>query len=186
MFGLKPQILKNIVTAIIVGVTITLILAYRFHIYFAILRLFTPRTSKAENNEKIKELHPTFAIKIARYIKQLEKDGHSVEITSGFRDVEKQSELYANGDTDTLPGNSFHNYGLAVDLNIDSAKMGTGKAGWEKFASIGKVAYNMRWGGDFNDYDPVHFDEGNKYSTEELKTMLENKEVVNSKYVKIF
>jgi hypothetical protein len=80
-------------------------------------------------------------------------------LISGYRSIREQTELYnrmlnckASGRTDCLPaaypGNSLHNYGLAVDIGSDdNARLG---ALWQ---SVGG-----RWGGSFG--DPNHFDVG--------------------------
>jgi hypothetical protein len=79
-------------------------------------------------------------------------------LISGYRSIQEQSELYAKyqeclrrGGKCTpaaVPGDSRHNYGLAIDLGSDDpARLG---ALWK---SVGG-----RWGGDFG--DPLHYDVG--------------------------
>lgn len=48
-----------------------------------------------------------------------EKTGKKIQVNSGFRSMEKQAELYQKMGPGKAarPGNSMHNYGLAIDIN---------------------------------------------------------------------
>ncbi len=182
---LGKAFIQRLILAIVTSIIIALAVAYRFHIYYGLLRLFTPRTNNPDNNEIIKGLHPIFAYKIARFVKKLEKEGNTVILTSGYRSFLHQQSLYQSGQTPAPPGGSYHNYGFAVDMNVDGLKKASSKSKWQPFGNIGKNDFGLRWGGDFSNYDPIHFDDGNIFNISLLKKAYEEK-LVNNKFVKVF
>lgn len=176
----------RIVTAVIVTIVVTVLIYYRYHFYYFLLRLFTPRSKNDSNNAIIRDLHPLFAFRVGRFVKQLERSGKTVKLTSGYRSPSKQEQLYNSGQTPAQPLSSYHNYGLAVDMNVDGLKMASSYNDWLPVANIAKDQYNFRWGGDFaNNWDKVHFDDGNRFNIEQLKNLYLNKQIVNGKYPKI-
>lgn len=104
------------------------------------------------NNTSAKRLlsvNPKLAEKVREIITVLEiRFCCSVEVVQGFRSIAEQNELYAQGRTKTgrivtyaKGGQSFHNYGLAVDL----CKFVNGKPDWndEKFwKALSELAKN--------------------------------------------
>lgn len=124
----------------------------------------------------IRRLNPKAKQKFKDFIKAIEDGlGYSVIITSGYRTFEKQQSLYDSGQTTARGGRSYHNYGMAIDINAVKLgtwlRMGSSKIAWEE-SGIPQLAKNMglRWGGDFsNFYDPVHFDLGNDYNLNDLE-----------------
>ena len=100
-------------------------------------------------------------------------------ITSGYRTFEKQQQLYDSGQTTARAGNSFHNYGMAIDINLIRFGKYIGmintKSAWLE-TGVPQIAEEMglRWGGNFSSfYDPVHFDLGNEYPLSSLKNRAE-------------
>jgi len=182
---MKKKVVHSLIIAVFSSVLLAVIVLYRFDIYYFFLRLITPRSQSSENNTLIKGLHPVFGYKIAKMVKELERDGGNVKLTSGYRSPEKQAQLVASGNTNTQPLNSYHNYGFALDMNIDGVKMASSKASWLNLIGGIYEKYGLRWGGNFSDYDPVHFDFGNKYKISEIKEMYNNGELVSSKFIKI-
>jgi LAS superfamily LD-carboxypeptidase LdcB len=48
--------------------------------------------------------------------------GKDITVTSGYRSVQKQAELYAKDPTKAAkPGSSLHNFGYAIDVNSSDA-----------------------------------------------------------------
>lgn len=175
----KKDIIKRVVIVVFAGVIVSAILAYRFRIKYFFIGLFMPKTSKLKNDEKIKMMHPIFAIRVAKFVKYLEDMGMDVTINSGYRTFEHQAQV-----NPSVPV-SYHNFGGAVDMNVDGMGLSTSKSKWQEVGNIGKEIFGFRWGGDFNNYDPIHFDFGNEYETDTLKNMLDNNEVVYNKYPKL-
>lgn len=182
----SKETIKKILIAVFVSVIVLIIVYYRFHIYYQFLSWFTPKSVNTDNNEKMKTLHPVFRIRVGKFIKELESMGKKVTITSAGRTPEEQQQLYNSGQTPAPPFSSYHNFGMAIDLNVDNLKMASSKSDWQQVADIGK-SYGFRWGGDFKDsWDKVHFDDGNKYDISSLKDIYNSGAVVNKQFVKVF
>ncbi|WP_157805592.1 peptidoglycan-binding protein [Bacillus sp. mrc49] len=120
-------------------------------------------------------------------IKRAFKEGIYAQISAGFRSMEEQAALYGQGRfysykgknysklsepkvTKALPGQSFHNYGVAIDFFIvsDDGKnaIWTINAKWRRVAAIGKEL-GFKWGGDwtgFKDYPHLEMTGGLSYA----------------------
>ncbi|MBA2872427.1 LAS superfamily LD-carboxypeptidase LdcB [Anoxybacillus calidus] len=81
---------------------------------------------------KLKGVHPVVASKARQLITNAYKRRINVLITQGFRSIEEQNELYAQGRTkpgkivtNAKGGYSYHNVGLAIDfcLLVDDKKV---------------------------------------------------------------
>lgn len=75
------------------------------------------------NEDKIKQLDTSIQNRVRDFIALSEKEGESLLITQGLRTISEQNALYAQGRTkpgkivtNAVGGNSWHNYGLAVDV----------------------------------------------------------------------
>jgi len=125
----------------------------------------------------LKQLHPKAQPIFRSFIRDIEKMGYKVVLTSGYRTFQRQMELKKENPSNATAGFSHHNYGTAIDINIvygnNWLRKSSSKADWEKtgIPQYAKKKYNMRWGGDFKDYhDPVHFDLENIYPVNQLYT----------------
>ncbi|OIK10234.1 peptidase M15 [Bacillus sp. MUM 116] len=111
-------------------------------------------------------------------IQQSAKKGITVVITDGFRSMEDQDQLYQKGRTtagtivtNARGGESYHNYGLAVDFAL---KTSSGNVIWDRnydgnqnripdWNEVVAIAKNLgfQWGGDwaqFKDYPHLQMD----------------------------
>ena len=122
-----------------------------------------------EQEAFISSLHPSVQSKFRQLIDAIQKQtGYSVKITSGYRSFQKQIGLKAENSSNAAPGLSYHNYGLALDINLArNGRIEINKSSpKEAWINSGVVAIanklGFRWGGDsFSGYyDPVHFDLG--------------------------
>lgn len=132
-----------------------------------------------EHDEKSREdtplteaLHPTIKKKTDQLVEIAAKKDIHVVITDTVRTMEEQDRLYAKGRsaegnivTDAQAGESYHNYGLAIDYAIENKKgnviwdtgydgNNNGKSDWFEVADIAKEL-GFEWGGDwqgFKDY----------------------------------
>jgi hypothetical protein len=110
-------------------------------------------------------LHPKFKPKVAEWFTKVEKSGLDVYPTSGYRSFEEQINLYNQNSSNAKPGYSYHNFGLAIDVNIMRngviiAKKSDSCQHW-KNTGVVQLALDsgIRWKCDFGTYhDPVHFD----------------------------
>lgn len=140
-------------------------------------------TSESTNPDKPEDkplpdtLHPTVAEKADILIARAEEKDITVQITDGFRTHEEQEALYAQGRTEpgdivtnARGGESYHNYGLAVDFAIEADGEviwdvtydgnDNGMSDWEEVAEIAKDL-GFEWGGDweeFKDYPHLQMD----------------------------
>lgn len=121
-------------------------------------------------------------------IKRAYKEGIYAQISAGFRSMEEQASLYGQGRlyysyrgknyadlskpqvTKAKPGQSFHNFGVAVDFFIVSDDgrnaIWTINAKWKRVAAIGKEL-GFKWGGDwtgFKDYPHLEMTGGLSYA----------------------
>lgn len=152
-----------------------------FSIFFLLLIggfLFVWIQREIEFQEELKQrplptgLHPIVEEKRDELVRQAEEAGIDILITDGFRSIEEQDGLHAQGRsaagsvvTQARGGESYHNYGLAIDfaLRLENGEVvwdierdgnGNGKRDWFEVAAIGKDL-GFEWGGDwrhFKDY----------------------------------
>ncbi|WP_281241712.1 M15 family metallopeptidase [Sediminibacillus albus] len=132
------------------------------------------------NAEMPEELHPIVERKKNKLVDQAEKQGIDVVITEGIRTIERQNELYEQGRsaegnivTYAKGGESYHNYGLAIDFALqnqdgnviwDTSYDGNenGKSDWMEVVDIAKDL-GFDWGGDwtrFKDFPHLQMDFG--------------------------
>nr|WP_204671998.1 M15 family metallopeptidase [Gracilibacillus alcaliphilus] len=133
------------------------------------------------------ELHPVVAEKTADLIQRSGEIGISIIITDDYRSFEEQDQLYAQGRENNSPvvthargGESYHNYGLAIDfaLRSDNGEViwdlnydgnGNGQSDWLEVVDIAKDL-GFEWGGDwehFKDYPHLQMDFG--FTIQELQ-----------------
>ncbi len=146
--------------------------------------------------QRIQKLHPLVRDEVINIIKEcdLALTGQAkIRITQSLRSFKEQDELYAVGRTkpgkkvtNAKPGQSIHNYGLAVDicLIIDdkTASWDTAKdwdndkiADWYECVKI-FAKYGWNWGGNWKTFkDLPHFEKKSiKTKTSEIKTTWRN------------
>jgi hypothetical protein len=139
----------------------------------------------------IRELHPVAQNLFRAFIYNIEQNlPYKVQIHSGYRSyadqarIQKENQAYTPPRPAANPGASFHNYGLALDIEIiettgskQSYSFNASVDQW-KLTGVIEIAnkFGLRWGGTFlgNQVDVVHFDLGNKYSIGQCKSIAEN------------
>ena len=117
------------------------------------------------SERRIKTLHPSVRELVRDFINEAERQGIKLRVTSALRTHADQAKLYAKGRTEpgnvvtwAEPGESYHNYGLAVDV----VEIRDGAAIWnnEKWPQIGQMgkSFGFEWGGDWQGkIDKPHF-----------------------------
>lgn len=133
-------------------------------------------------------IHPIVKESALEMVKRAYQEGIFVQISAGYRSMEEQAKLYGQGRlgyiydgknysdlskprvTNAMPGQSYHNYGLAIDYFIVSDDgrnaIWTVDAKWRRVAAIGK-SLGFAWGGDwssFKDYPHLDMTGGLTYS----------------------
>lgn len=116
------------------------------------------------SEERLKQVHPELARRVRELVMRLSKRGVQLEVVQGLRTFEYQQALYEQGRsrkgpvvTNAKPGQSLHNYGLAVDLCPFRAD----KPDWDDaraFALLGAEArkLGLEWGGSWRKPDRPH------------------------------
>lgn len=120
--------------------------------------------------------HPRIIEYAEELIRRAYNEGIRVQISSGYRSNERQAELYGQGRSSFIyngkqygklydangkklsivsnakPGESVHNYGLAIDYFLVSedgrTSLWTVNADWRRVAAIAK-SMGFEWGGDW-------------------------------------
>jgi peptidoglycan L-alanyl-D-glutamate endopeptidase CwlK len=107
------------------------------------------------NSRNLDDLRPEAKALAEKFIRQCAAVGIDVLITSTLRDNECQAELYAQGRskpgnrvTNAMPGQSFHNYGVAFDF----VPMTNGKPNWNDLKLLNRCgviaeACGLDWAG---------------------------------------
>ncbi|WP_396953756.1 M15 family metallopeptidase [Neobacillus mesonae] len=142
--------------------------------------LFTTFTIDQESVPPPANLHPVVEERSGQFIKQAADKGITVVITDGFRSSEDQDRLYEKGRTasgnivtNAKGGQSYHNFGLAVDFALKTPSGNiiwdrqydgnkNGIADWTEVVEMAK-ALGFEWGGDwaqFKDYPHLQMDFG--------------------------
>ncbi len=112
-------------------------------------------------------LHPTVRELCKTLQEELDERSHPGRLFEGFRSLDRQAELYAQGRTrpghivtHTRPGRSIHNYGLAIDMVLFiNGKWSWQENGglWEEMGTIGS-SIGFTWGGTWSSFpDRPHF-----------------------------
>ncbi|MFC7322832.1 M15 family metallopeptidase [Halobacillus campisalis] len=144
-------------------------------------------TYYVEEGEVPSDLHPTVERKKNQLIDEAEIIGIEVVITEEVRSIEEQEEIYEQGRstegevvTNADGGESYHNYGLAIDFALmngegtivwDMERDGNdnGEADWMEVVDIAK-GLGFDWGGDWRSFkDYPHFQMDFGLSIKELK-----------------
>lgn len=110
-----------------------------------------PRFLGSTEDQILDSLHPSIRV-LAR---ELLRRRPELRIVSGYRSMEEQERLYAQGRTapgeivtNAKPGRSWHNYALAFDVTPPSDAAGREGERLE-----------LKWGGTFRTFDdPNHFE----------------------------
>lgn len=151
--------------------------------------------------ERILMLHPHLRDEVLMIYREILKAGIAVRFTSTLRTIEEQDRLYEMGRTrdgnkvtNARGGQSYHNYGLAVDFclllyggravswsrNVDYDF--DGKKDWLEVVAIFKK-HGWEWGGNWKKFkDYPHFQKTFNLKTPQLYKQVMQKNVVEGIY----
>jgi LAS superfamily LD-carboxypeptidase LdcB len=115
------------------------------------------------NEYFLSKLNKSAAVIFRMFIKDIERLGYTVIITSGKRTNAEQAALKKQDERNASAGSSAHNYGTALDFvlqkNGKTINKSSPAALWNS-TGVPQLAnkHGISWGGVFpNYYDPVHF-----------------------------
>jgi len=110
-----------------------------------------------------------FAIRARDTLRDMRKEGVDMRVTDGFRSFQEQDNLYEQGRT--RPGNrvtnarggqSWHNYGVAMDSTFQDPngqphwrEDGDYARLWQRYGEVGQ-RHGLEWGGNFRNVDNPH------------------------------
>lgn len=162
--------------------------------------------------QRIELLHPKVREEVRDIYDEIctRLTGNSMcRFTYTLRTFAEQDEIYASGRTKpgkvvsyARGGQSYHNFGLALDFCLIVDNNGDGKfeevswdtkkdydkdgvSDWMEVVSVFKM-YKWEWGGDFKSFkDGPHFQKTFGYTTPQLKKLYTDKKVDKSGYVLI-
>lgn len=161
--------------------------------------------------DRINLLHPKVREEALEIYKEIceELKGRAIcRFSFTLRTFAEQDGLFAQGRTkpgrivtNARGGQSYHNYGLAIDivLLVDRDKNGTfetalwdtktdfdgdGKSDWMEVVAIFK-RYGWEWGGDWRFVDQPHFQKTLGFSIVQLRKMHNENKVDQNGFVKI-
>ena len=127
-------------------------------------------------NRRIKTLHPAIILKATEFINRAETElGIKLRVFAALRTWEEQTELYAKGRTQSgrkitraKAGESYHNYGLAIDVvEIKNGQPLWKNPNWEKIGKLGEsigFTWGGRWTGNKNDRPHFQLTFGNHHT----------------------
>jgi len=152
-----------------------------FLLFFTIIYLYSKSNKIPEEPIPMPtQLNDRVETSMNRLVDEAGKIGIRVVITADYRSADEQNRLYEQGRTtegnivtNAKAGESYHNYGLAIDfalLDIDGTVIwdmnydgnGNGKKDWNEVVEIAK-SLGYEWGGDwknFKDYPHLQMDFG--------------------------
>ena len=133
---------------------------------------------------KLAQVHPELASKVRQLAEMLHLEGIEFRVTQGLRTWAEQAKLYAQGRTapgkrvtDAEPGESWHNFGLAIDLAPDDPKLpgyqpdwNAKHPAWKRLVAVGE-SLGLRSGKAWNDLP--HFELTGRWGTKPDQEVLQ-------------
>lgn len=106
--------------------------------------------------------HPELILWEKAFIKRLKAMGVPAFCHCAYRSDEAQQQMLDAGTSRAGPGQSPHNYGLAVDIIHGTLAWELRRKAWDIVGHVGKEVAHQRglkleWGGDWAFYDPAHW-----------------------------
>ena len=128
-------------------------------------------------------MNPDFVALVNGMIEQLRGEGHDVRVIAGFRSFAEQQQRFEQGRrapgsvvTDAEGGNSWHNYGLAVDIVLNDEE---GRPVWPEDSDFfwqrlgdAALAHGAVWGGLFG--YPAHVEYHPQFERDEAGRLVED------------
>ena len=132
------------------------------------------------NSRDLNELLPLVKSKVEEFIELCKQENIDLLVTSTYRDIESQNELYSQGRTkegkivtNARGGESFHNYRCALDI----VPIVNGKPDWDGshpvWAKIGEIGTKcgLEWAGNWKSFKELaHFQFTNGLTLSDLKS----------------
>jgi peptidoglycan L-alanyl-D-glutamate endopeptidase CwlK len=130
----------------------------------------------------IHSLLPKMQALARQLLQKLDRAGFRVRILSGTRSYAEQDRIYAQGRTkpglkvtNAKPGQSNHQFGIAVDLGLFGADGTylTSEEPYSRAGAIGRTIPGLEWGGDWKRPDRPHYQKATGLSLAEVRRRFE-------------
>lgn len=129
---------------------------------------------------------PSVDRKVQELLQVMQQMGLPMKVVEGYRSIERQDALYAQGRTapgsivtNAKGGQSFHNYGVAVDCVFTVKGWNAPDSDWKKYGKAAE-ALGFEWGGSWENFvDRPHIQFTQGYTL----TDFQNKKVDYSKFL---
>lgn len=125
--------------------------------------LASVRYSEQQTRALRPRCHPDIIVFERALVKRLKAMGVPVFCHCAWRSDEKQQAAFDAGHSKARPGQSPHNYGLAVDIVHGVRAWELSRKAWGIIGHVGKEValqrgIKVQWGGDWSFYDPAHWE----------------------------
>lgn len=153
------------------------------------------------SSQRAQKLHPFIKISVMELLSACYAKNVPIRIVQGFRTIEEQNALYSQGRT--LPGkiitnakggDSWHNYGLAIDFcllrsgneiswNREEDADHDGQKDWHEVVDL-FIAKGFEWGGNWTSFpDYPHFQKTMGLTIRKAKELYDAKKIDNNGYL---
>jgi D-alanyl-D-alanine dipeptidase len=138
------------------------------------------------SEQRLAKVHPILAARVRAMMELLAQGGTEIMITQGLRTWEEQDALYAKGRTappigkkyivtKAKGGQSYHNFGLAVDIVVldalRKADWDVKHPGWAAAGTAGQ-SVGLEWGGAWKGFKDIpHFQYTGGLELEECRAL---------------
>jgi peptidoglycan L-alanyl-D-glutamate endopeptidase CwlK len=138
--------------------------------------IFALKAETGTNTPAITSLQPLVERQAANIIIEMKRLGHPVRLVQGYRSIEEQNKLYAQGRTtagaivtNAKGGESLHNYGCAIDFVFQKEGYNASSTLWELLGTVGEKQ-GFEWGSRWKAFtDKPHFQMTLKYSLSDFQ-----------------
>lgn len=145
----------------------------------ALLQVQVKGLTEELSKQRPTKLTPVVQRKADAVVAEMARRGHSVRIVEGYRSFERQTKLYNQGRTtggavvtNAKAGQSFHNYGVAVDFVFRREGYNASSTLWALLGEVGKMQ-GFEWGGDWQGFvDRPHFEYKLGYKLKDFQNSL--------------
>lgn len=142
--------------------------------------MLQPAVWDSVSEQRIQQLDPRIKFAAKSFLNAAAREGIFLRVTSGLRTFAEQNKLYAQGRTapggivtNARGGDSWHNYGLALDV-VEMKDKRTplwSNPNWDRIGELGKRR-GFEWGGDWRGFvDRPHFQKRFGKTISEMKRL---------------
>lgn len=127
--------------------------------------LATPKWREQQGRAARQGCHPEILEFEKAFISEMRRRGIPMFCHNMYRTGDEQDKLFKEGRSKLIGGQSAHNHGMAADIVHSTLAWGLDKRAWAIVGHIGfevasRLKLDLEWGGDWDFYDPAHWQLG--------------------------